>query len=217
VLADVDSSLQAWLTTQLAPGTEVGFDNPTLLTGIAPRPRRAGIVNLFLHTVTENLDGMAAGPVRVRDAAGRVTAVHSTSRSYHLSYLVTAWASGAAEEHELLGALIGAHTDCDALGVDHLRGSLRVLAAGLPMRVGWTPAGQSVEIWGALGIPMRTALDLTVTAPALPTRFEQPAPPVEAIALAAAGVPARAAEPPRNSWRHTSITEPDDRPEETQP
>lgn len=215
VLADVDSSLQAWLTTQLAPGTEVGFDNPTLLTGIAPRPRRAGIVNLFLHTVTENLDGMAAGPVRVRDTAGRVTAVHNAARSYHLSYLVTAWASGVTEEHELLGALIGAHTDSDALGGDHLRGSLRVLAGGLPMRVGWTPAGRSVELWHALGIPMRTALDLTVTAPALPARFEQPAPPVDAIALSAGGVPARA-DLPRTRWHRTSITEPD-RPEETQP
>lgn len=216
MLADVDSSLQAWLTTQLAPGTEVGFDNPTLLAGIAPRPRRAGIVNLFLHGVTENLDGMAAGPVRVRDAAGRVTASHHAARSYHLSYLVTAWASSAAEEHELLGALVGAHTDCDALDVDHLRGSLRVLAAGLPMRLGWSPAGRSVELWPALGIPMRTALDLTVTAPALPARLDPPAPPVEAIALSAGGVPQRA-EVPRNRWQRTSITEPDHRPEGTQP
>jgi hypothetical protein len=206
VLADVDVSLQAWLATQLAPGTEVGFDNPTLLAGIAPRPRGAGIVNLFLHHVAENLDGMSAGPVRVRDAAGRITAVHAAPRSYHLSYLVTAWASSAAEEHELLGAVIGAHTECDSLVVDHLRGSLRVLDTGLPMRVGWTPAGRSVELWGALGIPMRTALDLTVTAPALPTRLHTPAAPVEAVTLATGAVPARP-DLPHKRWERTTITE----------
>ncbi len=206
MLADIDSSLQAWLATQLAAGTEIGFDNPTLLAGIAPRPRRAGIVNLFLHNVTENLDGLAAAPVRVRDAAGRVTSVHAAVRSYHLSYLVTAWASGAAEEHELLGAVIGAHTDCDTLPVEHLHGALGVLDSGLPMRIGWTPAGRSAELWGALGIPMRTALDLTVTAPALPSRHEPPAPPVDAITLATAEVPAPKILP-RKRWQRTDITE----------
>jgi hypothetical protein len=216
VLADVDASLHTWLATELAPGVEIGFDNPTLLVGIGPRPRSAGIVNLFLHTVTENLDGVNMGPVRVRDGQGRVTGVHNAPRSYHLSYLVTAWASSAAEEHELLGALIGAHTEQDALHADHLRGALRALDVGMPMRLGWTPGGATTQLWTALGIPMRTALDLTITAPALPVRLHQPAPPVEAITLVAQD---HDAEPPpervRRRWRSSTISEPS-QPEEVE-
>jgi hypothetical protein len=74
------------------------------------------------------------------------------------------------------------------------------------MRIGWTPAGRSAELWTALGIPMRTALDLTVTAPALPSRHEPPAPPVDAITLATAEVPAPKILP-RKRWQRTDITE----------
>jgi uncharacterized protein DUF4255 len=208
VLADVDASLHAWLATQLAAGTEIGFDNPTLLAGIGPRPKSAAIVNLFLHTVAENLTGVGSGPVRMRDDQGRVRAVHSAPRSYHLSYLVTAWASSAAEEHELLGVLIGAHTEQDALQGDHLRGALRTLEIGLPMRIGWTPAGTTTDLWAALGVPMRTALDLTITAPALPLRLHPPAPPVEAITLVAHDhQPPPWPGPARTRWRSTAISE----------
>ncbi|OLR92403.1 Pvc16 family protein [Actinokineospora bangkokensis] len=207
MLADVDSSLRAWLTDELAPGTEIGFDPPGLLTGIPRRPRRAGIVNLFLHAVTENLDGLPAGRVRVRDTEGRVTGSHVAHRSYHLSYLVTAWAADTTEEHELLGALIGAHTERDALHPDHLRGCLSVLDTALPVRLGWTPAARTAELWSAVGVPMRTALDLTITAPALPARFEPPAPPVEAVHLEVHGAVAPPPEVPRRRWERTAINE----------
>jgi hypothetical protein len=88
-----------------------------------------------------------------------------------------------AEEHELLGAVIGAHAENDVLDTEHLRGTLRDLGSPLPVRVGWSPAGTHQEIWGALGVTMRTSVELTVTAPALPSRLKPLAPPVQERAL----------------------------------
>jgi hypothetical protein len=206
----VDSSLRAWLAAELPAGTEVGFDPPTLLSGIQRRPRRAAIANLFLFAVSENLDGMPVGPVRIRNAEGRVTATMSSPRSYHLSYLVTAWAADVAEEHELLGAVLGAHAEQDSLHADYLRGSLRDLEAALPIRLGWSPAAGRADLWGAIGIPMRTAVELTVTAPALPSRLKAAAPPVEALELDVHDMVDREPQPEptlRRRWERTKITE----------
>jgi hypothetical protein len=208
VLADIASSIRAWLTAELSPGTEIGFEPPALLGAIQRRPRRAGILNLFLYGVTENLDGVPAARVRVRNEEGRVTGTLAPTRSYHLSYLVTAWAADTAEELELLGAVLGAHAEQDSLGADYLRGSLHSLDTALPVRLGWSPAGRGQEMWGALGVPMRTALDLTVTAPALPSRLRLAAPPVVAVELDVHDtVRDEPALPQRRRWERTTITE----------
>lgn len=209
VLADIASSIKTWLGTELSPGTEIGFEPPGLLAAIQRRPRRAGIVNLFLYGVSENLDGVPAARVRVRDENGRVTGTHAPTRSYHLSYLVTAWASDTSEELELLGAVLGAHADRDCLAADFLRGSLHDLDTALPVRIGWSPVARGGDLWGALGVPMRAALDLTVTAPVLPSRRTPPAPPVHSVELevhdTAHREPPEHPAPPR--WRQTTITE----------
>ena len=207
MLADITSSIRAWLTAELSPGTEIGFESPSLLAAIQRRPRRAGIVNLFLYAVTENLDGVPAARVRVRNAEGRVTGTLAPTRSYHLSYLVTAWAADTAEELELLGAVLGAHAEEDSLGPDYLRGSLHSLETALPVRLGWSPMHRSQEMWGALGVPMRTALDLTVTAPALPSRLRQPAAPVRTVELDVHDSVHLEPEPPQRRWERTTITE----------
>ncbi|MGQ0839850.1 Pvc16 family protein [Actinokineospora sp.] len=207
MLADIDSSIRAWLAAELSPGTEIGFDPPGLLAGIQRRPRRAGIVNVFLYAVNENLDGVPAARMHVRNADGRVTGTLAPTRSYHLSYLVTAWAADTAEEHELLGAVIGAHAEQDVLSPDYLRGSLHNLDMSLPVRVGWSPVYRGQDLWGALGVSMRTALDLTVTAPALPSRLKQAAPPVQTVDLDVYdGVPVPP-EKPRKRWERTAIAE----------
>lgn len=209
----MDASIHAWLVAELPAGTEIGFDQPALLTSIQRRPRRAAIVNLFLYAVTENLDGMPAARLHKRNAEGRIVGTLAQARSYHLSYLITAWAADTAEEHELLGAVIGTHAENDALDRDHLRGSLRQLDTAIPMRIGWTPTVGNLELWGALGLPMRTALELTITAPALPSRLRPAAPPVDAVELdvhdTVNRTPDRAPAPetPRRRWERTTITE----------
>jgi hypothetical protein len=104
--------------------------------------------------------------------------------------------------------VIGAHAERDVLDGDHLRGSLRQLDP-LPIRLGWSPAIGRHEVWGALGLPMRTALELTVTAPALPSRLRAVAPPVEAIELDVHDSIERdeLADVPRRRWERTTINE----------
>lgn len=178
VLADIASSLRAWLASELSPGTGIGFDPPSVLGAIERRPSGAGIVNLFLYAVAEDLDGLAGTRVRVVDREGRAAGTVAPVRTYQLSYLVTAWAANTTEELELLGAVIGAHAERDSLGGEHLCGSLVHLDTALPMRLGWAPVPYAAELWSAMGTPMRTALVLTVSAPALPQRVRQVAAPV---------------------------------------
>jgi uncharacterized protein DUF4255 len=209
VLADIASSIRAWLANELSPGTEIGFDSPGLLAAIDRRPRHAGILNLFLYGLRENLEGVPAGRVQVRDAAGRVTGTRAPTRSYYLSYVVTAWAADTAEELELLGAVLGAHADQDCLTADFLRGSLGDLDTALPIRIGWSPVAREHDFWSAAGVPMRAALDLTVLVPVLPSRLRSAAPPVETVDLDVYDITNRddPAESPRRRWRRTTITE----------
>ncbi len=207
MLADLASSLREWLTTELSPGTVVGFDPPHLLADMQRRPQRAGIVNVFLYGINEDLDGVTAARVRVHNAEGRVTGTVAPPRTYHLSYLVTAWASDTQEEHELLGAVIGAHAENDALGTEFLCGCLRDAGSALPVRLGWTPGGRGHDLWAALGVPMRTAVDLTVTAPVQPSRLRPAEPPVRTAELDVHSTVRELPEVTRARWRRTSITE----------
>jgi hypothetical protein len=150
---------------------------------------------------------MPAAPIRMRDEQGRVTGSVAPARFYHLSYLVTAWAATTEKEYELLGAVLEGYTENDVLGAEHLSGVLTHLTSGLTVRLGWAPAAGGLEIWGALGIPMRSALDMTITAPALPSRLRRPAPPVETVQLDVHDTVPRSPEEPRPRWRRTSITE----------
>lgn len=204
VLADLASSIRNWLTAELSPGTDIAFDAPHLL--VQHRPPRAGLVDVFLYGITEAADGMPSAPIRARDHEGRVTGSIAPARFYHLSYLLTAWAASTEKEYELLGAVLEGHTENDVLGPEHLSGVLTNLTSGLTVRLGWSPTARSHEMWGALGIPMRSALDMTVMAPALPSRLRRPAPPVETVQLDVHDTVQRPPEPhPR--WRRTSITE----------
>jgi uncharacterized protein DUF4255 len=207
VLADLASSIRNWLTAELSPGTDVAFDAPHLLAKAQHRPPRAGLVNVFLYGIAESADGMPSAPIRVRDAEGRVTGSIAPARFYHLSYLVTAWAASTEKEYELLGAVLEGHTENDVLGAEHLDGVLANLTSGLTVRLGWSPTARGYEIWGALGLPMRSALDMTILAPALPSRLRKPAPPVEAVQLDVHDTVQRPPEPPHPRWRRTSITE----------
>ena len=205
MLADLASSIRNWLTAELAAGVDVTFDAPHVLA--QHRPSRSGLVDLFLYEVAECTDGMPSAPIRVRDDAGHVTGSIAPARFYHLSYLVTAWAGSTEKEYELLGAVLEGYTENDMLGTQHLSGVLTVLTSGLTMRLGWSPLASSHDIWGALGIPMRTALELTVLAPALPARLRKPAPLVDSVQLDVHDLVQREPAQPQPRWRRTSTTE----------
>jgi hypothetical protein len=201
VLQDVDSSLLAWLAAELPGPPEIRFEPPGEFAGRS-RPVTT-VLSVFLYDIAEELAGQASTGTRIRDDRGRAVGTMNPARNYRLNYLVTAWGATVFEEHALLGAVIGAHAEQDSLPLHHLRGSLAVISEGLPLRIGRHENGRpDGDLWAALGVGLRTAVELTVTAPALPTRIAEPAPPVERLEL---GVHHDRA--PRRRWDRRTITD----------
>jgi hypothetical protein len=101
-----------------------------------------------------------------------------------------------------------AHASNEALGNDHLHGSLRGLDLHVPIYIG---TAHRPAVWDNLGPAMRTGLELTVLAPAIPPRRRVTAPSPENLDLTARALPSPKTlatdEPPRR-WKRTSITEP---------
>jgi hypothetical protein len=204
VLADVDVSLSAWLSTALPERTEIEFGSPAGLTG--GTSRKHALLNLFLYSVDEDTDGLPATDIRLRDENGRVSAVVQPARRYALTYQVTAWTGNVLEEHRLLGAVLIAHAGQQVLDPDHLRGSLRIADAHVPIHIG---AGRRPAVWDSLGLPMRTSLELTAFVPAIPVGWSPPAPPAENLDLAARELPREPTLSPRaRRWKRTSLREP---------
>jgi hypothetical protein len=187
----VDASLAAWLSPALPAGARIDFASPAGLIDHRRTGKAACTVNLFLHDIVAEDDGMAASPVRIRDADGRVRATELPLRRYRLSYLLTVWATDAAEEHRVLGMVLARHSGLDQLGADALSGGLREFGLPLPIRLGVprAPAGEP-GIWAALGVPARTSVELVVIAPVPPAVTTDIAPPVERVELAARQLPA---------------------------
>jgi len=206
VLADLDSSLGAWLAAALPARTDIDFGSPDALA--ADRPRRRPLVNLFLHTVEEDTSGLAAADVRLRDPDGRIRSALLPTRRYAVTYEVTAWAADVTEEHRLLGAVLSAHAGRDTLDGDCLHGALRLVDTHIPIVIG--AVGRPVPP-DRVDAPRRTGLGLTVVVPVFPTPAAQTAPPAENLDLIATTAPREPATPlpvPRRRWRHTSRTEP---------
>jgi hypothetical protein len=162
VLHEIDTALRALLRTALPEGTAVRFDTPD-------RDGATPAVNLFLHDVREDLTARAADWAEQRNAAGRLVGRQPPARRYHVHYLVTGWSTDPEAEHALLGIALATLALHDTVPEDHLVGSLREaeLAVGLAVAHPDLPA-TPLEMWTALGIPPRAALDLVVTASLLP-------------------------------------------------
>jgi hypothetical protein len=184
VLADVDDSLAAWLRATLPDGTRIDFGSPAALIDYRRTGRSPCTVNLFLHDIVEDATGLTTSSVYVRGVDGRVLGTQAPLRHYRLSYLITAWATDAAEEHRMLGLILAAHSGKDVLTPDLLHGGLRGLDIAMPVRLGAHQGGPTDPVtWAALGIPARTSIELSVIAPVPPVLNTDIAPPVRQVDL----------------------------------
>jgi hypothetical protein len=162
VLHEIDTALRALLRTALPEDTAVRFDPPDP-DGATPA------LNLFLHDVREDLSARAANWAEQRNAAGRLVGRQPPARRYHVGYLVTAWSTDTEAEHALLGTALATLALHETLPEEHLVGSLREAEFAIVLAVGHPDfAATPLEMWTALGIPPRAALDLVVTATLLP-------------------------------------------------
>lgn len=160
-----------------------------LVSFAPPTPEWAGkqtnpALNLFLFDIREDLSGRGGDEVDVRDDQGQIIGRQPPVRRYQLSYLVSAWAKDAEEEHQMLGAILATVPNSAAIPDEHLKG--RLVEQGLTVRVevGVPVSGaQAWDLWSALGTPPRTALEIVVTAPLLPDLRTDLAPPARKLDL----------------------------------
>ena len=195
MLRDADLSLANWLEQILPPGTGVRFDAPR--AAWEARGSGSAFVSAFLCSVSrDSQDLPRSGWSEARDQDGRVVGRQPAPRYFRLSYLITAWAGAGGgdddssrrtlEEHELLGLLIDACTNTDALAPDHLTGALAEAAIPCLLRCAGEDAGRSAEgLWSGFGVAPHAYVELELVAPVVPAMVTELAPPAREIVLVA--------------------------------
>jgi uncharacterized protein DUF4255 len=182
VLDHVDASLAAMLTRHLPDGTTVSFEAPCPAWVDAPPGKQ--VVNAFLYSLREEMDGRAADWEDVRDERGRVLGRQPPPRRYELSYLVTAWAGDAALEHRLLSDVLRMAFAGEAFPADCRVGSLAETGLAVLLRVVRPdPPYSPTAVWADLGLPPRLVVDVAVSAPLAPPLVTELAPPAEGMHL----------------------------------
>jgi hypothetical protein len=179
MIDDVDHSLRALLCRDALAGgsSQVTFQPPDpswAADGSSP------VVDLHLYDVVEEI---SRRPVDLQDVReeGRVVARWPGRRWYRLSYVVTAWAERAEEEHRLLSAVLRCLVANEVIPEDCLAGSLGGLSVPVTVSVAVPrAAGTGRDHDAVLGRPSRTSLDVVVTVPLEPgTSVAVAAPPEE--------------------------------------
>lgn len=186
MIHDADRSLAAWVGTMLPPGTTVRFDTPD--PAWVRNPPEQPFADLFLYDIAEDVNGLSAEAVLVRDPDGRPVAWQPQARRYRLSYLFTAWSAEVSASHEMLGAIMAGCADAAVIPAEFLHGTL--VDAGLPVEIQCAPprgGGASTvgtaELFQALGVPPRAALALVVMAALVPAPRVDVAPPARSLDL----------------------------------
>ncbi|MFH8801193.1 DUF4255 domain-containing protein [Streptomyces sp. NPDC017936] len=208
MIHEVDEGLRRLLAESglEASGVEVVFDAPT--RDWAAR-RSAPTVCVFLYDIREDAVRRGTGAGEVYDEDGHLVARRSPPRWFHLTYLVTAWASRPQDEHRLLSQVLGELVAHDTLPAGLLTGSL----AGLGLTVGLETAGTgtdapaAADVWSALGGELKASLGVRVRAP-LAGVTRAAAPPVtEGLVVRTAARGGEEATPGRR-LRYTEVTDP---------
>ncbi|MFJ7956511.1 DUF4255 domain-containing protein [Streptomyces sp. NPDC096319] len=166
MIHDVDEALRRLLTESglEQSGVEVVFDAPT--KDWAAR-RSAPTICVFLYDVREDPARRGSGGGEVYDADGFVVARRTPPRWFDLTYLVSAWAGRAQDEHRLLSEVLSCLIGHDAIPPRLLGGSLAELGLLVPLDVGGTGADAPAasDVWSALGGELRPSIGLRACAP----------------------------------------------------
>jgi Pvc16 N-terminal domain len=166
MIADVDASLRSLLRATALHGSNVDvvFDSPTQQWS---QHLAGSVVDAYLWEVREDVSRRQNDWEDVRNDAGRVVGRRSPLHRYRLRYLLTAWGGTIADEHRLLSSVLSSLADEQAIPADHVSGALA--EEGLPVfvTVALPAEGDNPpwDLWGALGVAPRPALDLVVIAP----------------------------------------------------
>ncbi len=183
MIVEADRLLAALLAPSLPKRTAISFERPDASFASAVS---APTLSCFLHRIVEDTGRRLADLMDVRGADGRVEGRQAPVRHYELHYLVSAWTPSAAEEHDLLDAVLVAALDGEILpGSDPDDPTwLRVALPGpdppLPH-----------DLWSSLGVPVRASLALMLVVALRPPLDTELALPAEEITLGMATIDAQ--------------------------
>jgi hypothetical protein len=166
MIADVDASLRSLLRATALHGStvDVVFDSPTRAWS---EHVASGVVDAYLWEIREDVTRRQNDWEDIRNDDGRVVGRKPPLHRYRLRYLLTAWGGTPADEHRLLSSVLASLADQQAIPADHISGDLVDEGRPVFLTVALPADGDNppTDLWSALGIAPRPALDLVVTAP----------------------------------------------------
>ncbi len=162
---DVDETLRALLIADVPVNpaeVEITFERPTRdwssrLTGPT--------LNVFLFDIRERTDFRDDSWRATRQGNGSATQERGPRR-VDLSYIVSAWAREASDEHRILARVLAAMYRTTKVAPEHLQGDLANVTAPVLLRT--VPPDyqmKPVDFWGVMDNELRTSLTWVATVP----------------------------------------------------
>jgi hypothetical protein len=163
VIQDVDATLKELLVRKVpldATAIDVRFEVPNKeWSATVTRPT----VNLFLYDVRENLELRSNERFLTRRDDRSATETRAPVRM-DFCYMITAWTTDVADEHQLLGRVLTTLLRFPVLPTEVLKGTLT--AQPLPLR-GWIAQPERMpspwDFWGNVEHRMKASLNFVLT------------------------------------------------------
>ncbi|SEE66002.1 DUF4255 domain-containing protein [Ruania alba] len=143
-------------------------------------------VNLFLYGVSRSAQPPMVQPDR-RDATGRV-ARRFALPMVELSFLVSAWAGSARDEHELLSDVLTRSLTYSTIPAEHLNVSLD---STVQLAVANDEKNRPRDVWSGLGGSLKASFVLIATVAADAYPWQEAAPVVDRVTPAVRPKPER--------------------------
>jgi hypothetical protein len=176
MIHDVDESIRALLLQDVGKaGVQVTFERPIPRGGDPPE---APTLSTYLYDLREETALRRVGYEQVPATKNGGLIRRPPPRLFRLSYVITATADSAEDEHRILSSALACFLRFDAIPFDALVGTL--VDSPVPVRVSvavpTATDSQLAAIWGALGVELQASLQLVVVAPFDTERFEHAGP-----------------------------------------
>ena len=162
---DVDETLKQYFTAELPISTgelDVSFERPTReWSGRLSRPT----LNCFMYDVRERKLFRDEPPTVIPNGKGGFRRERAAPR-IDLTYMITAWAREAEDEHRILARTLAAMYRCGEIPERHFQGALVDSSCSVLARIE-TPdhLAKPADMWGVLDNELHTSLVWVITAP----------------------------------------------------
>lgn len=171
MIGDIDRTLRLLLRESLGlADEEIRFDRPD--DRFVQSLKAPQTLCLYLYDVRENRELRRADMTIERRGDGTAE-LRPPALRFDLAYLVTAWAKGVEQEHELLGRALSVLLAHPVLDPAILQGALREQELAIPTAIGHPDSlGDPAALWAGFG-GVRPAIFYTVIVPVSPYPSEE--------------------------------------------